>query len=812
MALLIFLASLGLAAAHQDLTINTQDTESMFWGLGGLSGGGATSRLLVDYQEPQRSQILDILFKPNYAASLQVLKVEIGGDSQSTDGTETSHMHSEDDLNFKRGYEWWLMKEAKARNPDIKLYGLAWAYPGWVGNGTDSPFSAPELTSHYISEWIRGAKEVYDLDIDYIGVWNERSSSATYVKYLKSVLLKNGQGNTKIVAKDGGADICQDMAADPEYAAAIDIIGLHYPSDYNNYSLCHSLNKPFWASEESSSYDDLNGAACWARVVTSHWVLSKITSSIMWNLVGSYAHGTNWYASSMLTAVQPWSGYYGDDIDGTMPVVWATAHVTQFTSVGWQFLKVGSGSSELSEGGFMATLVSPDGKDITILINKISREHAPCTRPKLPDFNVTEQTLTIGNIPDGISALNFYYSNYEDNSGDEFVEKSPLSVAHGSVTITVPIGAMITLSTLKGTKGNIPDRPTSQPKFPLPYKDDFQSYNDSSEARYLSDQIGAFEIHPEVNGSKNMVMEMMVPETPIGWSDHGSLGPMTLTGMREWQDLTVQVDYMLPSTANSTASACVATRVDQMWRNGIVFCVQQSGMWTISVGGPKLMTNIFTKVFASGQVDNKLDTFHTLSLTTNGSMASASFDGIVISGKGVPIQDVDTGFAAFGGSHWVPMKFDNFAISDASSQYYVDRPMFSVMAGQSICNAPCARNGMQAPEQAFDITSSWQMRHVQSKMCAEFDSTGKLSLQDCVFNKDSQRFLNDYTRIRNSAVSVTTSTGVLTGDSDGSVAVANQPKQSGWKTWSYFPNTKQLRNQYDTDMQLGYPRCLSICN
>jgi hypothetical protein len=29
----------------------------------------------------------------------------------------------------------------------------------------------------------------------------------------------------------------------------------------------------------------------------------------MWNLVGAYYHGTNWYASSMLTSVQPWSGY-----------------------------------------------------------------------------------------------------------------------------------------------------------------------------------------------------------------------------------------------------------------------------------------------------------------------------------------------------------------------------------------------------------------------------------------------------------------------------------------------------------------------
>ncbi|XP_068253479.1 galactocerebrosidase-like [Nyctibius grandis] len=55
-----------------------------FDGIGAISGGGATSRLLVNYQEPYRSQILDYLFKPNFGASLHILKVEIGGDGQST--------------------------------------------------------------------------------------------------------------------------------------------------------------------------------------------------------------------------------------------------------------------------------------------------------------------------------------------------------------------------------------------------------------------------------------------------------------------------------------------------------------------------------------------------------------------------------------------------------------------------------------------------------------------------------------------------------------------------------------------------------
>ena len=51
--------------------------------------------------------------KPSFGASLHILKVEIGGDSQSGMGVEASHMHSELDENFLRGYEWWIMKQAK---------------------------------------------------------------------------------------------------------------------------------------------------------------------------------------------------------------------------------------------------------------------------------------------------------------------------------------------------------------------------------------------------------------------------------------------------------------------------------------------------------------------------------------------------------------------------------------------------------------------------------------------------------------------------------------------------------------------------
>ena len=109
-----------------------------------------SGRLLIDYPEPARSEILDFLFKPNYGAALHHLKVEIGGDVNSTDGTEPSYARTREEFNhpkpeyFNRGYEWWLMREAKKRNPRIYIDILQWGAPGWIGEAAmpDNPAAA----------------------------------------------------------------------------------------------------------------------------------------------------------------------------------------------------------------------------------------------------------------------------------------------------------------------------------------------------------------------------------------------------------------------------------------------------------------------------------------------------------------------------------------------------------------------------------------------------------------------------------------------------------------------------------------------
>ena len=91
------------AQAATAITINGGSGGRTLDGIGAVSGGGGNSRLLIDYPEPQRSDILDYLFKPGYGAAMQMLKVEIGGDTNSTSGAEPSHEHTRGNINCNRG-------------------------------------------------------------------------------------------------------------------------------------------------------------------------------------------------------------------------------------------------------------------------------------------------------------------------------------------------------------------------------------------------------------------------------------------------------------------------------------------------------------------------------------------------------------------------------------------------------------------------------------------------------------------------------------------------------------------------------------
>eukprot|EP01084_Bolivina_argentea_P247281 413733_1 len=133
---LLFLIRSIQTYAINSIPIDNSNIGWQYNGIGGLDAVGCT-RLLFEYPEKIRTQILNLIFKPNHGPSYQILKSEINGDGDSSYGSGSSFMHTPDDKDptrFNRGTRSWFMQEALKRNPNITLYALSWGVPYWVGN------------------------------------------------------------------------------------------------------------------------------------------------------------------------------------------------------------------------------------------------------------------------------------------------------------------------------------------------------------------------------------------------------------------------------------------------------------------------------------------------------------------------------------------------------------------------------------------------------------------------------------------------------------------------------------------------------
>jgi galactosylceramidase len=234
--------------------------------------------------------------------------------------------------------------------------------------------------------WLLGAKKHYNLDIDYVGIWNERPWDKTYTLALKAAITGAGL-KTKIVGHDASWNVCGDLKRDPEWAAAVDVIGAHYPGSYIAEN-CVSLNKVQWSSEDMSlDYD--TGSLCWARSLNQNYVRANLTATIAWDLINSFYDGLPWAGVGILRAVEPWSGHYQIG-----RLLWVSAHWGQFTKAGWSFLQHGSGVGLLDNGGSYVSLTDPTGQELTIIVETMNRDASQCAHSSTVHYNTTDQTAT----------------------------------------------------------------------------------------------------------------------------------------------------------------------------------------------------------------------------------------------------------------------------------------------------------------------------------------------------------------------------------------------------------------------------------
>jgi len=642
--LTVLFAGVSATSQQTSVVLDGNGTGRVFDGIGAVSAG-ASSRLLIDYPEPQRSQILDYLFKPGYGAALQHLKVEIGADVNSTDGSEPSHMRTASDHDATRGYEWWLMAEAHKRNPHIVLEILPWGAPRWVAPdaaGKETLYS--HKMAEYVADFIRTAKREYSLDIAYTGIWNERDFDIAYIKDLHN-LLKADHLTTRIACCDGDWSIADEVLKDPELAADIDVIGAHYPRDekgnITTTDAARRTGKPLWSSEDQPnggggpfvSRDWALGGRILAHIYNQNYLQGGLASTEIWSPITSYYENLAAPHSGLMYANTPWSGHY--DVQST---IWVTAHTTQFAQPGWQYLDSGSGN--LPEKGSYVALRSSDGKNWSVILETIGAQH-----PQTISFRLTG----------GLSTAEVHV--WETNDSRTFEKVASVKPLNGSLVYTFDPSSLYSLTTTAG-QGKGAEQPPSSAPFPLPYTDDFEQTPLGHSPKYLSDQDGAFEVQPCV-GRSGHCLEQVVTSKPIAWA--AVPDPFTLTGDSDWRDYRVAADVRFLSDG----PAAVMGRIDSadifqddktLLPSGYVLSVKPDGHW-------ELLSAEFKKptvTLEAGSTTIDRGQWHHLELRFQGNRIEGFLDGMTLTS----VNDSTHSHGMFAlGTKWDHVQFDNLSVT-----------------------------------------------------------------------------------------------------------------------------------------------------
>ena len=566
LGMILVLSNGNLLAQSQTIQLNSQSTGKTFDGIGIVNGGGATSVLLKDYPEPQRSEIMDLVYKPKYGASVSTLLVEIPGDGNSTQGSMPSHSHYRGDCNFHRGYMWWVMSEAKRRNPKLSLDATAWSAPAWVGN-----YWSQDMADYYVS-WLSGLREVYGLELDAIGCHNEKGVSYDFAKMLRHTMNERGFSKVKLHAFDnwggGKMNFLKDMQNDPELSDAIDVVSAHtfseIPLTKEQREMAEAMGKPIWNSEDHVYRKGFDCLISIVKCFNENYIVSGATKVVNWfDIAGVYPLEPYSHDPAMVLAWEPWSGHYE-----VRENLWGYAHYGQFTEVGWQY--VDDGCLTLDGGGTMVTLKNPATGDYSIIIETKDAQK--------------EQTIMV-KVGKGLCKGKLCV--WRSTEKEQFVRQP--DIKGGTFTITLQPNSVYSLSTTSGQqKGSFADIPASQP-FPLPYEDNFDAYDPQACGylpRYTADIIGAFELRPSPKGG--LSLRQVVGEHTLSWAPEWHY--YTILGDSAWRDYEVSADVYL----NPQDEAAIMGRVSDVgsgygiWAKGYYLKLDDQGHCTLVITRGKL--------------------------------------------------------------------------------------------------------------------------------------------------------------------------------------------------------------------------------
>jgi galactosylceramidase len=592
-------------AASEGAAIISLDSNSpgrMFEGIGAVSAGAST-RLLPDYPEPQRGEILDYLFKPKFGAGFQHLKVEIGGGENSTCGSEPSHAVTRGELADprSRGYEFWLMAEARKRNSKIILDCLPWSYPNWIGNR----FS--QDAADWFVAFLQVARKQYGLELDWVAAaQNEQGSDLDWIRRnLRPALNAGGFERIKLQAPDDDKQywkIFNSLSKEPQYDRLIDAVGYHYVDGREPWKIDQKMGreateaakksgKPLWASEEWSQSGKEwggKGALYLARLMNKLYTRDRITKFEIWCPIDSIYDQILWCDTGAMQADTPWCGHYT-----IWPAVWAIAHTTQFAEPGWVYMDGACGQlNPLTWRGSHVALREPKTGNWSLII-----------------VTGDPQKVRI-KIEGGLKRGSVHV--WKSTSAEQFIEQSPITLRDDVLEMQLDGEAIYTLTTTTGQQKGAYGTPPERTPFPMPFSEDFESYRPGDTPRYFSDQKGTFEIARRPDGGLCLVQ--IVPVEGIIWLKNKLLKPHTLFGDIGWKDYIIEADVLIAG-----GDVEVGGRYADREKLGYRLILAHDGRWQL---------NSQLTTLASGQIGKfNPAAWHHLALTFHGDQIVGAVDG-----------------------------------------------------------------------------------------------------------------------------------------------------------------------------------------
>lgn len=625
------------------ITIDPKDDGRTFEGIGGVSAGASTD-LLYDYNDPIRSQILDILFKPKFGAAFQHLKVEMGGGENSTCGSEPSHAITREELKnpVSRGYEFWLMREAKNRNKNMILEYLPWSFPGYL-----KPNIYTKESAEYFVSFLDVAKRDWDLEIDWVAAAeNENYTDRDWlVNDVRPLLDARGYKNVKIQGPDdnsGDWQIFEEFENDREFDKVVEACGYHYVTGREftedmvdgrgrpTTEKAKASGKPLWASEDWSwTGKEWGGAGALnlARVYNKFYIRDQITKTLIWAPIGSIYKSVTWDKAGAMKANSPWSGYYE-----VWPTIWATAHTTQFAEPHtWKYLDSGCALFDASTyKGSCVTLKEKNGKNWSMII---------CTE----EAENLEVTINKGLLMKTVHV-------WKSNENEQFVQQESIKPKNGTFTIKLDPKCIYSLTTTNGQQKGEYDIP-EETAFPFPYSEDYEDRKANDLPKYHSDQTGSFVIAKKEDGTH--CLKQINPEQGYDWMRvyrRSNIKPNTLIGDVNWTDFTCSVDVFIDG-----GNVELGGRVQGSYLKGYRFMLEKNGNWQL----------LFKKkILSKGKIESfDGNSWHNIKLIFKDKKVEAFVDDNSITEM---IHQIRTGYVMLASSYDLNL-FDNLKIYSETS-------------------------------------------------------------------------------------------------------------------------------------------------